>query len=222
MAETQNAYVYEYPRPMVVVDCVVFGAPAAGGLEALLIQRLNDPHRGQWALPGGFVDMDEPLDAAARRELEEETGLAGVRLEQFYAFGQPDRDPRGRNIAIGFVGLVDPAHYAPRPGDDAGDAHWVPLSELPELAFDHEFIIGVALSRMRLALRCFGVGRQCFQGPFTMEQLRHVYESVLEGPLSSQKFARVVGSMDLLEAVGEGDKGTLYRFSEAWPSDLML
>ncbi len=144
----KTKYTYDYPRPMVTVDAVVF-TERDGRLEVLLIQRGRDPFAGYWALPGGFVEMDETLEAAARRELEEETGLRGVALEQLRAFGDPGRDPRGRSIAIAFAGEADWRVHAPRGADDAADARWFPVDALPPLAFDHREIVEYAVGRRR-------------------------------------------------------------------------
>ncbi len=137
-------YIYSYPRPMVTVDAVVF-TEREGRRAVLLIQRKHDPYAGAWALPGGFVEMEEALDAAAARELEEETGLRGVPLEQFYTFGDPGRDPRGRSISVAYVGAVDWRTQHPQGNDDAADARWFPLDELPPLAFDHRAIVEYAV-----------------------------------------------------------------------------
>lgn len=142
MSATQ--YVYVYPRPMVTVDAVIFTV-RDGQREVLLIQRKHDPFAGAWALPGGFVEMEETLDVAAARELEEETGLQGVALEQFYTFGDPGRDPRGRSISVAYVGEVDWRTQQPRGQDDAADASWFPLTALPSLAFDHHTIVEYAV-----------------------------------------------------------------------------
>ena len=144
-------YAYDYPRPMVTVDAVVFTL-AAEALDVLLIERKFPPFEGAWALPGGFVGMDEPLEDAAARELEEETGVRGVRLEQFYAFGEPGRDPRGRTISVAHWGVADGTYCRPRAGDDAATARWFPLASLPPLAFDHGLTIEYALLRLRAAL----------------------------------------------------------------------
>ncbi len=139
-------YTYEYPRPMVTVDALIFtrGAPR----RILLIRRGSEPYQGRWALPGGFVEEDEDLEPAARRELEEETGLRGVALEQLRAFGRPGRDPRGRVIAVAYVGLVESVPPAVAGADDAAEARWFPVDALPPLAFDHEEIISYGLSSL--------------------------------------------------------------------------
>jgi len=134
-------YCYPYPRPAVTVDIVLI----ARGDSVLLIRRKADPFQGHWALPGGFVEMDETLSVAAARELAEETGLTGLQLKQLRAFDEPTRDPRGRTIAVAFLGETDD-QPAPTAGDDAADARWHNLDLLPELAFDHDEIIACALA----------------------------------------------------------------------------
>ncbi len=141
---SQVKHVYDYPRPMVTVDAVVFGL-REGVREVLLIERKHEPWQGSWALPGGFVDLDETLDAAVARELAEETGLYGVKLAQFHTFGAVNRDPRGRVITVAFTALVNWRDHAPRADDDAADVRWWPLDRLPSLAGDHDEIIRYAI-----------------------------------------------------------------------------
>ena len=132
-------YTYKYPRPAVTVDIAVL-KKNGNGFEILLIKRKFDPFADMWALPGGFVDMDETIEAAASRELFEETNLSGIQLEQFHVFSELDRDPRGRTISVVFIGLhTDQQEVIAK--DDAKEACWYPLNELPELAFDHGEII---------------------------------------------------------------------------------
>lgn len=141
---TRKPYCYEHPRPGVSVDIVIV-RDREGVREVLLIQRRNDPFAGMWALPGGFVDIDETVEAAAKRELEEETGLTGVRLRQVGVFSKVDRDPRGRTISVAFAGTVGMRKKV-RAGDDAGNAQWKAVDALPRLAFDHRAIIRAALA----------------------------------------------------------------------------
>lgn len=147
MAE-QGKYTYEWPRPMVTVDAVVF-AVSAGRTDVLLIQRGREPYKGQWAVPGGFVEIDEELEDAVVRELAEETGLTAVRLEQMHAFGRCGRDPRGRQISIAFMGILNERRESVRAGDDAAEARWFDIRDLPEnLAFDHDEMIQLGIERL--------------------------------------------------------------------------
>ena len=141
-----TAFTYQYPRPMVTVDVVVFTSQT-DQLYVLLIQRAQEPSQRAWALPGGFVEMDESLEQAALRELEEETGLEDVYLEQLQTYGDPDRDPRGRVISVAYCTLLPSKNIQHvQGGGDARQARWFPLDELPNLAFDHNQIIADALN----------------------------------------------------------------------------
>lgn len=143
-------YTYRHPRPAVAVDIAVF-APGEPETAVLLIQRRNQPYQGAFALPGGFVEPDEDLSGAARRELREETGLVKVPLQQIHAFGAPDRDPRGRVISILFAGILpEGADRKLSAGSDARDLEWHPLSQLPQLAFDHRDMIDRAAQTLPL------------------------------------------------------------------------
>jgi len=147
MAE-RGEYVYDWPRPMVTVDAVVF-CDFGGTKKILLINRKNEPFKGCWSLPGGFIELEEELGESVARELEEETGLKGVELEPFYTFGQCGRDPRGRLITIAFLGRVEKSNSKVQAGDDAAKAQWFSIEEIPEnLGFDHDEIIKMALAKM--------------------------------------------------------------------------
>jgi len=141
------AYTYEYPRPMVTTDIVVFNK-INNSFYILLIKRLNNPYRDSWALPGGFVDKDEPLLDAANRELHEETGLQNLNLEQFYAYGNPGRDPRGHCVSIVYTTIISEKDILIKAGDDAKDAKWFNINSLPILAFDHQTIISQAIKKL--------------------------------------------------------------------------
>jgi 8-oxo-dGTP diphosphatase len=138
------SYTYKYPRPAVTVDAVVF-RKEHNNLQILLIRRKNPPFEGMWALPGGFVDMDETLEEAAARELKEETGITLNNMKQLKAYGAVNRDPRHRTISIVFTGLIN-GHQEIKAGDDAANAKWFPLNNLPPLAFDHFEIVNDAVN----------------------------------------------------------------------------
>lgn len=133
---------------LVTVDTAIF-LWKEGQLSILLIERKNEPFKGTWALPGGFIEAEEALDKAAKRELKEETGLRGVNLEQFQTFGDPKRDPRGRVISIAYMGLVNASKEKVKADDDAADAQWHSLSKLPKLGFDHKKIVAEASQRVK-------------------------------------------------------------------------
>jgi 8-oxo-dGTP diphosphatase len=144
-------YTYQYPRPALTVDCVIFGIDGSnlGQKYLLLIQRKHAPFAGCWALPGGFVDENESPDDAARRELYEETGVSTSEITQLYTFGRPNRDPRGWTVSIAYTAQIDYAVNQPVAADDASAAGWFALSELPEnMAFDHQFIIDKAINTL--------------------------------------------------------------------------
>ena len=152
MAKKGN-YVYDWPRPMVTVDAVVF-TYRADKAKVLLINRKDKPFKGKWALPGGFVGMDEELEDAAARELAEETGLAGVQLKQMHTFGKVGRDPRGRVISITFMGIAAKEQSMIKAGDDAAEARWFDIDKLPNnMAFDHNEVLKFAMKKFEKTLR---------------------------------------------------------------------
>ena len=144
----KGTYVYDWPRPMVTVDAAVF-AWVEDKAKLLLVQRKHEPYRGSWALPGGFVEIDEDLPDAAARELAEETGLRNVPLEQLRTFGQPGRDPRGRTITIVYFGIAGPDQRQVKAADDAADVQWFDIDNLPPLAFDHDEIARRAIAHLK-------------------------------------------------------------------------
>ena len=143
-------YTYQYPRPALTVDCAIF-CKYQNQFHVLLIQRANDPFKEMWAFPGGFVDMDEDIDTAAYRELKEETGFNGIKLQQFKAYGAVDRDPRGRTVSIVYLGVIESGTLPVVEGDDdALKAQWIPVNALPNLAFDHALIISDLLANLKI------------------------------------------------------------------------
>lgn len=140
-------YNYPYPRPAVTVDCVLFGRDTINKTKILLIRRKNEPFKDCWALPGGFVDLQEDLLTAAQRELQEETGISNVILKQLYTFGAPYRDPRGHTISVAYFGNVNIIEHKVQAADDATEVLWHCLNALPDMAFDHDAIINKALEK---------------------------------------------------------------------------
>lgn len=140
------AFTYKYPRPAVTVDAVVFKKNSKNTF-VLLIKRKNPPYKEKWALPGGFIDTDETLEEAVSRELQEETGIGGVELQQLYTFSSLERDPRSRTISVVFWGMLH-NNGKPKADDDAADAEWFTLNELPPLAFDHAEVLHIAMKKL--------------------------------------------------------------------------
>ena len=148
MAE-KGKYIYEWPRPMVAVDTAVFSF-FSGKAKLLLVNRRNEPFKGKWCLPGGFLDIDEEMEDGAARELAEETGLTGIGLEQVHSFGKCGRDPRGRVITVTYMGIVPEGKSKVKAGDDAAKARWFDIDKLPtELAFDHNDVTKYVISRLK-------------------------------------------------------------------------
>jgi 8-oxo-dGTP diphosphatase len=213
------SFTYQYPRGALTVDCVVFGLDD-DELKVLLIQRDLPPFEGDWALPGGFVRVDESLADAARRELREETGLARVFLEQLYTFGQVDRDPRERVVTVAYYALVNLRDHRVQAATDARDAGWFGIHDVPSLAFDHAEILETARWRLQGKLRYEPVGFELLPRKFSLSQLQHLYEMVLERKLDKRNFRNRVLAMDLLIETDEVEQDVahraarLYRFDE--------
>ncbi|MEM9928723.1 MAG: NUDIX domain-containing protein [Bacteroidota bacterium] len=213
-------YTYEYPRPSVTVDIVVYGYDGAGQLKLLLIERGSEPYKGHWALPGGFVDMEETLEAAAFRELEEETGVKDLFLEQLFTFGAPGRDPRGRVISVAYFALVNLQDHPAVAASDAARAEWFALDELPDLAFDHSEIIKTANSRLSNKVRYQPIGFELLPSEFTLGQLQQLYETVLNVKgFNKRNFRTRILRTGILEEVGRQQNvahrpAVLYRFNE--------
>src|SRR6266566_3776877 len=211
------AFTYQYPRAALTVDCVVFGFDE-GELKVLLIERGLDPFKGRWALPGGFVRVDETLDDAARRELVEETGLKKVFLEQLYTFGAVDRDPRERVVSVAYYALVKLSEHEAKAATDAANAEWFPISKTPRLAFDHADILSTAMARLKGKVRYQPIGFELLPPKFTLSELQHLYEAVLETDLDKRNFRKKVLSFGLLvplqekQMAGRHRPAQLFRF----------
>ena len=172
----EQRYCYKYPHPAVTADCVIFGFDGVS-IKVLLIQRAIDPYKGKWALPGGFMNIDESAEECARRELEEETGLKTASVEQFYTFTDVMRDPRERVITVAHYALVRLSEV--KGGDDAAKAQWFVQSEIPSLAFDHDRILRMALARLKERICFEPIGFELLPDVFTMTELQNLYEAIL-------------------------------------------
>jgi 8-oxo-dGTP diphosphatase len=205
------AYCYEYPRPAFTADAVVFTI-VENRLQVLLIERNGEPCKGCWALPGGFCDENEPAALAIRRELEEETGVRDVWLEQLKTFDTPGRDPRGWVVSVAHFALIDGSRVQLAGGDDANEARWWPLDGLPSLAFDHQDIVRYALQRLRNKLRWANIGSQLLPPRFTMAALQQVHEAVLADTLDKRNFHK-----RMLESGAIRDTGTTLMTGKRGP-----
>lgn len=193
---------YAYPHPAVSTDIVLFTLRDEA-LQLLLIRRGNEPFRGQWALPGGFLDIDEDIDACAARELAEETGVSGLYLEQLYTFGAVGRDPRERVISVAYFALVPAERTLVRAGDDAAEAAWFPVKALPALAFDHAEIIATAHRRLVAKLGYSTIAFQFLPETFTLGELQRVYETLADTEIDKRNFRKWALALDQLEPTGE-------------------
>ena len=207
------SYTYNHPHPAVTVDGVVFGFDDAD-LKLLLVRRKSEPCKGAWALPGGFVEISEGLEEAARRELREETGIGELYLEQLYTFGEPKRDPRERVISVAYYALLKLSEHTVRAASDAIEVAWFPVAELPELAFDHERIVETGLKRLKAKVRYEPIGFELLPEKFTLGELQRLYETVLEQSLDKRNFRKKILGMELLEALDEYQQDVAHRAAQ--------
>ena len=216
MAEELN-YHYKYPHPSVTTDCVIFGFDGTR-MKVLLVQRGIEPYKGRWAFPGGFLQMDESAEEGALRELREETGLSGAFIRQFHTFSAPDRDPRERVITIAFYALVRIEEVTG--GDDAADARWFALDEVPQLAFDHDQILRKAEQALRQQIHFEPVGFELLPEKFTLRELQNLYEAILGVRFDKRNFSNKINRLGLLEPLDEKvnpsrkKEATLCRFNK--------
>lgn len=197
----------EFDRPSVTVDTIIFTV-TDDDLKMLLVEREHWPYEGQYALPGGFIDMDESLDTAAERVLDEKTGVSDVYLEQLYTFGAPDRDPRTRVITVAYFALVN-ADEVELPD---GQADWFSMYDLPEnLAFDHEDILNYALKRLRWKLEYTTAAFSLLPEEFTLTELQDVYEIVFDREFDKRNFRKKIRDLDLVEYTGEKKTDVSHR-----------
>lgn len=211
-------HTYEFARPSLTVDCVVFGLDDEN-LKVLLIQRDLEPFQGKWALPGGFVRIGETLDEAAKRELSEETGVSNVYLEQLYTFGDLQRDPRERVVTVAYYALVKLSDHRIKATTDARNAGWFAISDTPKLAFDHDRILEIALGRLKSKLRYQPIGFELLPTKFTLTKLQKLYETVLERELDKRNFRKKILSMDLLIELDEIEQDVAHRAARLYSFD---
>ena len=212
-------YSYEYPHPAVTTDIVVFSIREQQ-LKLLLIKRKIQPFKGKWALPGGFVALDEDIDECAQRELEEETGVKGVYLEQLRTYGHPKRDPRERVITIAYYALIPSGKIQVRAATDAAAVDWFAMNELPKLAFDHATIVDQAKQRLESKLDYSTIAFLFLDIEFTLTDSQNIYEIILEQEIDKRNFRkRILATGSIEETGGKRRDGKhrpakLYRLTE--------
>jgi len=194
----------------VTVDNVIFGFDK-DDLKVLLIKRKEDPYRDQWGLPGYFVNENENLDDAAVRVLEELTGLRDVYLEQVSTFGDIDRHPLGRVITVAYYSLIAIHAYNLNPARLASEAEWVKVKDIDDLSFDHLKILNSCFQRLKKKVRIEPIGFELLPPKFTLTDLQHLYEAILEVTLDKRNFRKKILSMDLLVDLGEVQEGVAHR-----------
>jgi len=172
-------------------------------LSVLLVERSREPFAGVWALPGGFLAGGEALDDGASRVLEEKTGVSGLYLEQLYTFGEPGRDPRGRVVSVAYYALVPYNRLDDMAALPAGRVAWCPVDALPELAFDHAGIVGMAHQRLAAKLEYSTIALQFMPERFTLSELQSVYETILGEPLDKRNFRKRFRTLNCIEETGE-------------------
>ncbi len=196
----KKRFEYEYPHPAVTTDCVVFGFDGKK-LHILLIERGLEPFKGSWALPGGFMKIDETVEECAIRELKEETNVENLYLEQFHVFSDPKRDPRERVITVAFIALVRKSdYYNIVASDDAARVAWFMVDQLPPLAFDHDKIIKMGREHLKKMLRISPIAFKLLDESFSMPELQRLYEIITGRKYDRRNFARKMTSTDLLSA----------------------
>jgi len=190
-------FTYDYARPAITVDCIIFGFDK-NELKILLTKRAIEPYLGKWAFPGGFIHIDETAEECARRKLKEEAGLTDIYMEQLYTFSDLDRDPRERVISIAYYALVKPTDYMLESGTDIDDVKWFSISECEDLAFDHLKILQLAIERLRGKIRYQPIGFELLPELFTLPDLHRLYETILNREIERANFRKKILSMNLL------------------------
>lgn len=196
------SYTYEYPHAALTTDCVIFGYDGQA-MHVLLVERGLDPYKGYWALPGGFMQIDETVEQCAMRELREETGLEGdIFLEQFHVYSDVHRDVRERVVTVAFLALVGKSDYTLVAGDDAANAEWFLWNELPPLAFDHRDIIRDARVRLREMMQVKPLAFRLLDKKFRMSELQRLYELINDATYDRRNFQRKMLASGFIESGG--------------------
>jgi len=207
---SSKRFSYEYPHPAVTTDIVVFTIRDEQ-LKLLLIKRKLVPFKGQWALPGGFVTLNEDIEQCAKRELVEETGVKNVYLEQLRTYGDPQRDPRERVITIAYFALIASEKIRIQADTDAAAVNWFDTGDLPKLAFDHATIVNDALQRLQKKLDYSAIAFQFLSEEFTLSELQKIYEIIRGGEIDKRNFRKWALSLEDIEETGEMNNAGAHR-----------
>ena len=213
-----NKHTYDYPRPAVTVDCVIFGF-SENQLKILLTKRSIEPYTGSWALPGGFIEMDETADDCSRRKLKEEAGLEGIYMEQLYTFSTIDRDPRDRVISIAYYALVKSTDRVLHAGTGIADVQWFALKDIPSLAFDHSKIVDIATERLKGKISYQPLGFELLPEKFTLPDLLRIYETILQRDLDRWNFRKKILKTGLLIDHSDTQKNRAQRAARIYSFD---
>ncbi len=207
-----------YPQPSVTIDCVIFGYDGEK-LAVLLLNRKEEPYAGMWTVPGGFLYLDETLEASADRILKTKTGLGSLYLEQLFTFGRPDRDPRGRVLSVAYYALINPERFELTTGKMANDVNWFPVSTLPALGFDHEDVLQTAIRRLQAKVTYQPVGFELLNPQFTISELQDLYECILNVTLDRRNFHKKITASGIVKPTGQKRLGEKNRAPELFEFD---
>ena len=210
MKQPNLPYCYKHPHPAVAADLVIFSL-REDELALLLIERGSEPYQGQWALPGGFVKIDETLNAAAQRELKEETGLAHAYLEQVSAFGDPQRDPRERVISVAYFAIINADKVALHAGTDARRAEWHLVRKMPKVALDHRDIITAAREKVIDKMARTAIALEFLPTEFTLTELQRVFEAVRGEQMDKRNFRKWADTLSFIKPTGKLRRGGQHR-----------
>ncbi len=209
-SSNRKSFVYSHPHPAVAVDLAIFTVTDVQ-LQLLLVRRGLEPFKGRWALPGGFVKIDEGLDEAAKRELREETGIESAYLEQLGAFGDPGRDPRERVVSIVYFAVLSQKDITIKGGGDAEIAQWWSTEKLPKLAFDHDVIVNAARARLADKARSSAIATEFLNPELTLTELQQVHEALLGQELDKRNFRKWASGLEHLRPTGHVRRGLAHR-----------
>lgn len=205
----------DYPKPSVTTDILIFTIRNSE-LNILLVKRNIEPFKNMWAIPGGFVRMEETLEQAAKRELKEETNVSPDYLEQLYTFGDLNRDPRGRVITVAYFALIKSDKIELKASTDVSNAEWFNINNLPKLAFDHEKILEYAIKRLRWKLEYTTIAFSMLPERFTLSELQSTYETIFNKPFDKRNFRKKIFALNLVKSTKEIEKNVQHRPSKLY------